>query len=165
MLELFKHCFILEWNRNRSDLGKCVFCLFLRHLQKGVPKELKQSNSKALSSAHIWAMGGKGSMQCPIMSPPNFLPRLQHRQPEGRRRSVLVLPSSQHRSQHRGSNSVHLLLCSRQPCTALTPRNEEHLDQPIHANRLMVVTTLEKEHFVDENLLYQRALLYSLLLL
>lgn len=48
------------------------------------------------------------------------------------------------------------------PCTAVTPRNEEHLDQPIHANRLMVATTLEKEYFVDENLLYQRALLYSL---
>lgn len=44
VLELFKHCFILEWNRNRSDLGKCVFCLFLRHLQKGVPKECRQSN-------------------------------------------------------------------------------------------------------------------------
>ena len=52
--------------------------------------------------------------------------------------------------------------CSRWPRAAVTPQNEEHLDQLIRVNQLIVVIMLKKQCFVAENLLYQIALLCSL---
>ena len=61
------------------------------------------------------------------------------------------------------NNNVKDEPCSRWPCTAVTPRNEEHLDQCIHMNWLIV--TVLKNSFVAENLLYQIVLLCSSYLL
>ena len=45
--------------------------------------------------------------------------------------------------------------------TAVTPKNEEHLDQSVHTNWLISVSILKKQHFIAENLLYQIVLLCS----
>ena len=64
-----------------------------------------------------------------------------------------------------GDSNMKDKLLSQQPCTAVTPQNEDLLDQLIYTNQLMVLTMSKNNVFLAGNLLYQKVLLCSSYLL